>query len=481
MRKVIILCLCLISINSLGQMKHEIKEYIPDSLKLDVEFFFKTIEDVHPNMYAFSSKQLVDDKKQNLLKLIQHPMSLLDFWLLFCPVVNSLFDGHTGTETFYDGMLNEFANFDNFPENIIDVKSNKLYFTKGFKLNAIDMSGLEIISINSLASTTIVEKLSTFFSVESRDFKNLFIELYFHIIFPLISDKTKTYSIKYIDKDTDTIAGVVSKSNGINMNSPEVGVIEFDLLAKQKAAILSINSFSISNENEENYTRKINSAFDSIINSNIEYLFIDISKNTGGNSNYAMMFLDRIIQDTMEMSDGSMSLKTSKQVRQIYTDYMHNGKKPGFYKILKSKMNRAVYWKKKGSLTFFKHNSIVYPENPFKGKIYLIQGRATFSASVDLSSIVKYYKLATIIGEETGGTTAGYIDSYPFKLPYTGLSCVCSHKSFCNIGGKPDGHGVLPDIYYPINYREKINFEELIEFVKQNEKNQSVNRKQNVD
>ena len=464
----IIVIICFHNVLVSGQINKTL--FNPDSLKSDVEFFFKTITDVHPNIYAYNSKQVVDEKKQYLLKAIDHPMSLFDFWLLFCPVANSLFDGHTGIDD-YNVLFEEFRKCDNFPRNIVNIKDNKLYFIKGFKLDGKDLSDREIVSINNYYSSVIIEKIASFFSCESKDVKSLFVEENIHVLFPIVFGKSEEYVFRCICKEGDPDTVMLSKSNGINEYFQDFNEVEFEVLSQHKSALLTLNSFNISKDKSDEYYQKINNAFDSIIKSNIKYLFIDISRNGGGNSNYAIKILDRIISKKIKISDGSVTLKTSPQIKQKYTDYFYNGKVPNFFKILINKSNRAIYWKRNGKLTTFNSSFSIVPVNPYKGKIYLIQGRATFSASVDLSSIVKYYKLATIIGEETGGLTAGYIDSYSFKLPYSGLSCKCSHKSFCEIGGKPDGHGVLPNIYYQLNYRKKTDIEELIKIINHNNLN----------
>lgn len=443
----------------------ELKKINSDSLKYDVEFFFKTIEEVHPNMYAYSSKQVVDNKKQNLIKALDHSMSLLDFWKLFCPVVNSLFDGHTGVETFFNGMYNGTVFSDNFPEYIIDVKDQKLFFTKDFHLNGEDMSGLEILSINNYKSDIVVNKFYSYFPFERKEFKQLFIEIYFHYLTPIIFDSVNSNIFKYVNKEGETSVVTIEKTDGLKLQNDFSKIINLYFSKDYKSAMLTINTFDILKNDRNEFVNSINNAFDSIIKLNTNILFINIAANGGGQSINILPILNRIVKKKTKINDGRISIKSSDQIRQNHTKNSFNGENPNFFKILKDKSLRAIYWKKNGKITNIYSSIVVCPNNPFNGKVYLIQGRGTFSASVDLCSIIKHNKFATIIGEETGGITAGYIDSYVFKLPNSGLNCKCSYKFFREEGGCVDNHGVLPDIYYQLDFRKKIDFEKLIEFI----------------
>jgi hypothetical protein len=43
-------------------------------LHQDVRFYFKTIKEVHPNPYAFASKETIDSVEKTILNEIKKPM-----------------------------------------------------------------------------------------------------------------------------------------------------------------------------------------------------------------------------------------------------------------------------------------------------------------------------------------------------------------------------------------------------------------------
>ena len=52
----------------------------PDKLKKDLDFLFKTIEEVHPNMYAYTPKEEFIPLRDELYHQIKRPMTRLEFY-----------------------------------------------------------------------------------------------------------------------------------------------------------------------------------------------------------------------------------------------------------------------------------------------------------------------------------------------------------------------------------------------------------------
>ena len=66
----------------------------PEKLKEDLDFLFKTIEEVHPDMYAYTSKEEFTPIRKNLYKYINQPMKQVEFFKLVSPVIAQLKNGH---------------------------------------------------------------------------------------------------------------------------------------------------------------------------------------------------------------------------------------------------------------------------------------------------------------------------------------------------------------------------------------------------
>lgn len=87
-------------------------------------------------------------------------------------------------------------------------------------------------------------------------------------------------------------------------------------------------------------------------------------------------------------------------------------------------------------------------ENPFEGSVYVLTSPSTFSAAADLAAVLKDYGLATLIGEETGGLRQSFGEARGDRLPNSGLGFSVSCKVFCAPVPRPDDakRGTVPDI-----------------------------------
>jgi C-terminal processing protease CtpA/Prc len=81
-----------------------------------------------------------------------------------------------------------------------------------------------------------------------------------------------------------------------------------------------------------------------------------------------------------------------------------------------------------------------------RGKLFLLIGRATFSAAGNFAADVDRSTRATLVGEPTGGGVNQYGDSETFNLPSTGWHVYVATEYVTR--GKPDDKrlAVAPDV-----------------------------------
>jgi len=70
----------------------------PDKLKEDLDFLLKTIEEAHPNMYAYIAEEKYVTIKHELYKHFDHAMSVSEFYIFVHTAVSCLKDSHTRVE-----------------------------------------------------------------------------------------------------------------------------------------------------------------------------------------------------------------------------------------------------------------------------------------------------------------------------------------------------------------------------------------------
>ncbi|HEX8423346.1 MAG TPA: S41 family peptidase, partial [Pyrinomonadaceae bacterium] len=94
-------------------------------------------------------------------------------------------------------------------------------------------------------------------------------------------------------------------------------------------------------------------------------------------------------------------------------------------------------------------SQVVTPvDNPlrFKGRVYVLSAKETFSSGQMFLAVIKDSGLAKIIGEENNEPVCSYGEIFFFNLPHSRLRTSVSVKYFIPPAGCKDARGVLPDI-----------------------------------
>ena len=166
----------------------------------------------------------------------------------------------------------------------------------------------------------------------------------------------------------------------------------------------------------------------------VRYLIIDNRYNTGGTTE-AGDELCRYLTDEPFISVSKVVVRFSEPIRTLEREYL-DGVMPPRDTIVTRTFDPATWCQPYG------------PDKRFNGEAYLLNSYLTFSAATDFASQFAYFKMGTIIGEETGGMTVSSGDIISLKLPNTGMSVVLPFKLFCNIGADENApvQGVKPDV-----------------------------------
>ena len=206
----------------------------------------------------------------------------------------------------------------------------------------------------------------------------------------------------------------------INYNNVEV-----DILQEGKIAYIRIDSFN--HLNLEHDREIIFNFYEEI--ANYEHLIIDITRNSGGSSQYFWeLVLSPNIVEPLQfqayflMKSGENNLKLTAPM--VYALYAESARI--FEPINDMVINDWPYINKydlESLDLFFRLENTIYPtgyKKAFNGKIWLLASGANFSASEYVAALVKQTGFATLVGETTGGNGIGVQPAF-FVLPNTGI------------------------------------------------------------
>ena len=75
------------------------KLYSPEELKEDLDYLFQTMEDVHPNLYAYTPKSVIDSLREKATGQLTNPKTAFEFGKLVTPLIVKLGDGQDRKST----------------------------------------------------------------------------------------------------------------------------------------------------------------------------------------------------------------------------------------------------------------------------------------------------------------------------------------------------------------------------------------------
>lgn len=455
----------------------------PKDLKSDVDFTYKKLQQLHPDLYSFIDKKELDFKFDSLKTTIKKPMTRLGFYKKLSPIVASIKQGHTlvyaptklmnkkETKAYTKKGIGPFSQFD------FDFYDHKLYVVKNKSYNTTIKSGTEVVSVNGIKPIDLIEEYNTYYSSDGynttlkKEYSGRRFSSYFTIDNGLqdslnyvfkINDSIKKITI-YRHKE-DTIAKIKIKKTAFNHTKSKANRKKKRLNGYNKdekrfnrnlrfiekdssVAILKINSFKLGN-----FRTFYKESFNKINQFNSHTLILDLRDNGGGR-------LNEIVDLYSYLSDSTFVFLEKSEVvskRSLLEGAFFNG---GSFpeKMIKTIFSPLIY----GYLLLTVHKNengknyyatktrphTIY-KTAFKGKLYILINGGSFSASSIISSNLKGSKRATFVGQETGGgyngTVAGFMPI--LKMPKSalkiriGLMLITPHHQTII-----KGHGIFPD------------------------------------
>ena len=422
----------------IGQNDTFSKQELADDLK----HLVKTLENVHPDIYAYSKDKLNISELESKFK---DGMTAREFALTVSPYVIKLNDGHTKITIPTNGGR----------ESVFPLKV-KFIGKKIFAIQNIDKTefpvGVEILSINGISSKEILQKFTEYINGEEISYRLGLAEMYFSYYAWSILDFKGEFEIVFIDKNgserTEVVKGI--PMNIVANNYPSYGN-SFKLL-DNSIAYLKVSSFNNSSKAFEEYLQGI---FKEISEKGVSNLIIDIRNNDGGNVQLANILFS-YIYDKPFVPFSKYEIKASKE----YKNYLNENSvwsdiflAPSYSKYVR-KVRKAD---ENSIITFEEKETKPTKKYHFSGKVYLLINSNSYSTSNTFATMFYDYKVGEIWGKPSGGLATTFSDRFDFSLPNTKLNCsVSSQKYYRPIIENGNGP-ILPDREVTITVEDCLN------------------------
>ncbi|MEL6918261.1 MAG: S41 family peptidase, partial [Bacteroidota bacterium] len=460
--------------------KIEKLNYSGYQIQEDVKVLREAITYIHPNLYKYRDSLLLERDFEELeAEMLANP-TLTNAYKTLSRFTTKIKCSHTFTNPWNQGPDIKRAIFfqaDKLPFSFKRI-GKQIFVDKNATENGQLQYGHEILSIDSVPAQEVMTRLATYITSDGNNYEKRLQRLtlsgsskfeLFDIFYPLEFGRKDSFRLKlknHLTGDTlITTVKAISKTrrNALFMkkytdygSSFENGW-DFKLL-KNKTAYLKMESFAVFSTDFD-WKSFINNAFETIRSEKIENLVIDIRGNEGGDTVVAEYIMERIISDPITIEIPANTTRYRKIPEALKSYISTWDKKPyDWGKKLKYIGNGRYKLKNAYAAT----GQTFKPEkNNFDGSVYLLVNAENSSATHIMATYAKKYKLATLVGQETGGNQKGLNGGYMFflRLPNSRIEVdipVFGIQILKETDETYDG-GVRPDILVKKNIPDLVN------------------------
>lgn len=432
-----------------------------EKLVEDFQIARQSLEEGHSGIYRYSSKAEMDRVFDAALKSIDRPMDTLEFYRVMAPAVAAIKCGHTSV-ALPESIRKELNTSTALLPLAVRVLNRRPYVFRDFSDLATPgqgtLAGKEIQSINGVPASRIVATMLAAASgdgdVETARQVRIGGVRFIGNLISLLG-LSSPYDLVVADPGSKRQQRV--RLNGVALpkqaeaskarypqddQSGPAATLRFE--DDGKIAQMRIAGFGgfVDAEKKKGIREFYKESFEAMRARGSKSLIIDLRGNGGGEDELGQLLVSYLINEPFK----------------YYDDLVINAMSFSFAKYTGSKVQipeNRVEKRADGKVHAIGHPNwgIKQPSQPhFGGKVFILIDGGSFSTTSEFLSQAHYHKLATFIGQESGGGYYGNSSGFMplVTLPNTKLSVRVPLMTYYMAvsGYKKASHGVIPD--YPV-------------------------------
>jgi hypothetical protein len=450
---------CLTAQEKSGNTYNPKTPYTAEALQADIRILKKALQEAHPGLYNYNSKQQIDQRFDSVLCSIQNPQTELQFFSTVSRLVASIGCGHTACllAKEYKKQFEEKA-CRYFPFKI-KIFEKQAFIIRNLSTDSTLICGSEIVSINGQSIASILALLIPFIASDGynltlkyRDMEDNFMYYYSEFI-----SQPLWFSLQIKSPGDDLLRSITlpalhleemqrisKKRKGYrDLRLPKEKPLQFEL-SSDNTAILSIHSFDGRDigSAHQHYRSVLRQAFDTIKYRGVNDLIIDLRNNGGGDDDNGW-FLYSFLTDSVFRYYDRVEVASGKR----FSFLKHTNRPPClnlFHLFVKKDSAGRYIWTHGHYTQIHKPNELNY-----RGSVFILINGESFSATTEFAAVADFHKRAVFVGEETGGAYQGNNSGLEIMLtlPNSGVRVrIPIMKYVCAVGSnhKP-GRGIMPD------------------------------------
>ncbi|MFI5132680.1 MAG: S41 family peptidase, partial [Chitinophagales bacterium] len=399
------------------------KKYSPQEIQKDYFVFETVLKKTHPGLYWYTPKDSMDYFFRSGAEQLKDSMTEPEFRKVLTYVVAKIDCGHTSVRPskHYSGYL-DTVRAKTFPLSLKLWQDTIAIATNLNRRDSILKRGTVITKINNLSTNFIVDSLFKYLSADgynrTHKYQTLSNRGAFGQLYTSAFGLSEKYVIGYLDSLGQTKTTVVPVFNPIRDSSNRTFIMPIPRLPKpsrkerkqmqlpvvrslridtaNRTAFMDLNSFG----RGFHLKKFFRTSFKSLRKNKIEHLVIDVRGNGGGSVTNST-FISRFIANHPFKIADSLYAVTKKN---RYGHYIQNNFwNTLFIKFLTKRKSDGHY-----HFGYFeRHYFNPKKHNHFNGKVYVLIGGNSFSATtLFVNAVIRQDNVITV-GEETGGGAYG--------------------------------------------------------------------------
>lgn len=434
------------------------RKIAPTELQKDYKLFRNILEELHPSLYWFTPKDSMDAHFNQVYSGLNDSLTEQQFRNLLNFTTNRIRCGHTAVfpSKKYSRYLTH-ARLKTFPLALKCWPDTAVVYASLIREDTLLKRGTVILSIDGrpikqLLDTMLLHINGDGYSVSGR-YQFLSNRGTFGAVYRNLFELPDSLRIEYLDSignkritlypvfipRKDTLIAKDSIKREIRQKSvPHVVTKRIEIDTSASTAFMELHTF----ERKHGLTRFFRKSFKTLKRRNIENLVIDLRSNGGGDAGLATLLTRYITDHRFRVADSLYCIKRSSR----YREYIHWQPAYWFFSLFVTRKQSD------GNFhfgVFERHYFNPKKKYNYNGKVYLLTGGNSFSATTIFAQEVKGQDNVTIVGEETGGgaygNTAWMIPVV--TLPNTKLRFrIPKFRMVMEPALVAGGRGVMPDV-----------------------------------
>jgi C-terminal processing protease CtpA/Prc len=445
------------------------KKYSPEQLQKDYSIFRGALEESHPGIYWYTTKEKMDNYFSWGEKQLHDSLNEEEFRKALSYVVAKINCGHTAVKSsrafskYRDTTITKvfplglklWPGNNPLEDDTVAIAANLI------RKDTILKRGVVIKKINGLPVSSLIDTFSQFISSDGYNLTHKYQSLSnrggFGSAYTAVFGIKENYFIDYVDstgiEKTTSISAYNPKTDSINRNA----IARFEKTSRSerkkqirnasrnfkidtlnKTGLMELGSFG----NHLGLGSFFKSSFKKLRRSGASSLVIDVRGNGGGSVSNSTLLTKFIADKKFKVADS------------LYA----NSRKSHYKKYIQNRFSNSIFMlfftaKKKDGKYHFGYYERHYfnpkRKNHFDGKVYILTGGNSFSATTIFAQALRDQSNVILVGEETGGgaygNTAWLIPDV--TLPETGVRFrLPLFRMVVNKNIPKNGRGVQPEV-----------------------------------